>query len=65
MQYFDHEKLDVYQKAIEFVVLIESIVKQFPKGRAYLIGTTNRFHVDQNGSNHFANAKRAGKRSRE
>ncbi|MFT4058906.1 MAG: four helix bundle protein [Legionella sp.] len=42
MQYFDHEKLDVYQKAIEFVVLIESIVKQFPKGRAYLIDQLQR-----------------------
>jgi four helix bundle protein len=37
MQYFDHEKLDAYQTAIEFVVIIESIVKQFPKGRAYLV----------------------------
>ncbi|WP_415076201.1 four helix bundle protein, partial [Legionella sp.] len=42
MQYFDHEKLDVYQKAIEFVVLIESIVKQFPKGCAYLIDQLQR-----------------------
>ncbi|MFT4058793.1 MAG: four helix bundle protein [Legionella sp.] len=42
MQYFDHEKLDVYQKAIEFVALIESIVKQFPKGRAYLIDQLQR-----------------------
>ncbi|MFI5334250.1 MAG: four helix bundle protein [Chlamydiales bacterium] len=36
MDYFDHEKLDVYQAAIELVVLINSIVQQFPKGRAYL-----------------------------
>ena len=42
MQYFDHEKLDVYQTAIEFVVIIESIVKQFPKGRAYLIDQLQR-----------------------
>jgi four helix bundle protein len=42
MQYFDHEKLDVYQTAIEFVVLIEPIVKQFPKGRAYLIDQLQR-----------------------
>ena len=35
MLYFDHEKLDVYQTAIEFVEIIESIVKQFPRGRAF------------------------------
>ena len=42
MHYFDHEKLDVYQAAIEFVVIIETIVKQFPKGRAYLIDQLQR-----------------------
>ena len=42
MQYFDHETLDVYQTSIEFVVVIESIVKQFPKGRAYLIDQLQR-----------------------
>jgi four helix bundle protein len=42
MQYFDHEKLDVYQTAIEFVVITESIVKQFPKGRAYLVDQLQR-----------------------
>jgi len=36
MHAFDHEKLDVYRAAIEFVVLIDKIVEQFPRGRAYL-----------------------------
>jgi four helix bundle protein len=36
MHNFDHEKLDVYQAAIEFVVLIDKIVEHFPRGRAYL-----------------------------
>ena len=36
MQYFDHEKLDVYQAAIELVVLIDEIVEHLPRGRAYL-----------------------------
>jgi four helix bundle protein len=36
MNCFDHEKLDVYQAAITLVVLIDDIVKQLPKGRAYL-----------------------------
>ncbi|MFA6303035.1 MAG: four helix bundle protein [Legionella sp.] len=39
---FAHEKLDVYQTVIEFVVIIESIVKQFPKGRAYLVDQLQR-----------------------
>ncbi len=34
--YFDHEKLDVYQIAIQFVILIDAVVKDFPKGRSYL-----------------------------
>ncbi len=42
MQNFDHEKLDVYQAAIEFVIVIESLVNQFPKGRAYLIDQLQR-----------------------
>jgi four helix bundle protein len=36
MHAFDHEKLDVYRAAIEFVILIDKIVEQFPRGRAYL-----------------------------
>ena len=33
---FDHEKLTVYQLAIEFVILADEMVKDFPRGRAYL-----------------------------
>ena len=36
MNCFDHEKLNVYQAAISFVVLIDEIVKALPKGRAYI-----------------------------
>ncbi len=36
MHIFDHERLDVYKAAIEFVVLVDNIVEQFPRGRAYL-----------------------------
>ena len=32
----DHEKLDVYQISIEFVVLADQIVELLPRGRAYL-----------------------------
>ena len=37
----DHEKLDVYQISIEFVVLADKIVEQLPKERAYL---SNQLH---------------------
>jgi four helix bundle protein len=36
MHTFDHEKLDVYRAAIEFVILVDKVVEQFPRGRAYL-----------------------------
>jgi four helix bundle protein len=36
MPHLDHEKLDVYQAAIDLVVLIEEIVEQLPRGRGYL-----------------------------
>ncbi len=32
----DHEKLTVYQVAIEFVVLEDVIIEHLPRGRAYL-----------------------------
>ena len=42
MHYFDHEKLHVYQTAKEFLLITETIIKQFPKGRAYLIDQFQR-----------------------
>ena len=32
----DHEKLDVYQTAIEFVVLADEVIEHLPRGKAYL-----------------------------
>lgn len=32
----DHEKLDVYHIAIEFVILSDVIIEHLPRGRAYL-----------------------------
>ena len=34
--YLDHEKLDVYQVAVEFVIIADGIVEQLPRGRGYL-----------------------------
>ncbi len=36
MNHFDHEKLDVYKVAIEFVILSNEIAEQLPRGKAYL-----------------------------
>lgn len=35
-QMFDHEKLNVYKSAIEFVVFADEMTEALPKGRAYL-----------------------------
>jgi four helix bundle protein len=32
----DHEKLTVYQVAIEFVLLADEVIEHLPRGRAYL-----------------------------
>ncbi|HKU39182.1 MAG TPA: four helix bundle protein [Polyangiales bacterium] len=34
--YFDHEKLDVYQRALEALDLCDAIIEQIPTGRAHL-----------------------------
>ena len=39
---FDHEKLDVFQVSLDFIVLIEEITKRFPEGRAYLVDQIRR-----------------------
>ena len=42
MQYFDHEKLDVYQVTMEFVVSIDKCMEQFPEGSGYLVNQLRR-----------------------
>ena len=42
MDYFDHEKLDVYQAAIDLIVLINTVVESLPRGRAYLADQLQR-----------------------
>jgi four helix bundle protein len=39
---FDHEKLDVYVAAIDFVALADEIVEHLPRGRAYLADQLQR-----------------------
>ena len=42
MANFDHERLDVYQAAIEFVVLANDVVEHLPRGRGYLADQLQR-----------------------
>ncbi len=39
---FDHEKLDVYQLAIEFVANANDIIEHLPRGRGYLADQLQR-----------------------
>jgi four helix bundle protein len=39
---FDHERLDVYRVALDFIVTASDIVEKLPKGRAYLADQLNR-----------------------
>ena len=39
---FDYERLDVYQAAIEFVVVADGVVEGLPRGRAYLADQLQR-----------------------
>ena len=42
MTCFDHEKLDVYKVSIDFVIMIDTIVAHFPRGRSYLADQLQR-----------------------
>ena len=42
MDYFDHDKMDVYKVAIEFIGLADEIVAKLPRGRAYLADQLRR-----------------------
>jgi four helix bundle protein len=39
---FDHERLDVYQVALDFVVLADRMSAALPRGRAYLVDQLRR-----------------------
>ena len=42
MNLFDHEKLDVYVAAIDFVAVADDVVAHLPRGRAYLADQLQR-----------------------
>ena len=42
MSTFDHERLDVYQVAIDFVALADDVIGHLPRGRRYLADQLQR-----------------------
>ena len=42
MERFDHERLDAYQAAIQFVAVADHVVEGLPRGRAYLADQLQR-----------------------
>ena len=42
MNDFDHERLDVYVAAIDFVALVDEVVEHLPRGGAYLADQLQR-----------------------
>ena len=45
MTTFDHERLDVYKAAIEFVAISDDVVEHLPRGRRYLADQLQRARV--------------------
>ena len=42
---FDHERLDVYQLGLEFLVLAERLIQALPKGRSHLVDQLTRSSI--------------------
>jgi len=64
MNEFEHERLDVYRAAIEFLVLADAVSKDLPRGRSYLADQLRRaatsilFNIAE-GAGEFAPADKA------
>lgn len=71
--YFDYERWDVYQAALDLIALISNIVEQMPRGKAYLADQLQRaatsvpLNIAEGAGEHSAKEKarfyRIGKRS--
>jgi four helix bundle protein len=42
---FDHERLDVYQRALDFMVLAEGVIRALPRGRRHINDQLTRASV--------------------
>jgi four helix bundle protein len=64
MNEFEHERLDVYQAAIQFLVLADTVAVELPRGRGYLADQLRRaassiaFNIAE-GAGEFAPADKA------
>jgi four helix bundle protein len=64
MSEFEHERLDVYQAAIQFLVLADTVAGELPRGRGYLADQLRRaassiaFNIAE-GAGEFAPADKA------
>jgi four helix bundle protein len=62
---FDHEKLDVYRLAVEFVAKANDVVEALPRGRGYLADQLQRAALSivlniAEGAGKFSQADKAG-----
>ncbi|MCI5052651.1 MAG: four helix bundle protein [Simkaniaceae bacterium] len=62
-QVLDHEKLNVYQISIEFVVFADALIKELPRGRGYLSDQLRRAALSislniAEGAGEFANEEK-------
>lgn len=62
---FDHEKLDVYRKAVEFTGRANEIAEAFPRGRHYLADQLQRASLSivlniAEGAGKYSNVDKAG-----
>ncbi len=64
MNNFDHERLDVYQVALQFVILAHKMVDKLPKGYSYLCNQLQRASLSislniAEGAGEFSSADKA------
>ncbi|WP_372365277.1 four helix bundle protein [Candidatus Uabimicrobium sp. HlEnr_7] len=64
MNRFDHERLDVYQVALQFLILAHKIVEYLPKGHSHLSNQLQRAALSislniAEGAGEFSSAEKA------
>lgn len=64
MNFFDHEHLDVYQIALQFVILAHKIIDYLPKGHSHLCNQLQRAALSislniAEGAGEFSSAEKA------
>jgi len=63
IRYFDHERWDVYQAALQLIVVVKNVVEGLPRGNAYLAdqlqraGTSVPLNIAEGAGEHSASEK--------